>query len=509
MRVLLVGNGAREHALALLITGSTLQPRLSAVMKSLNPGIARVCERTGGRIYRGDPRNPDTVTSAASDSSADLVVVGPEEPLFSGVADRLREEGFTVFGPGRKASSIERDKAFARSLMWDYGIPGRLRYRAFRDPQEAAEYARNSGDVVVKPARQAGGSGVRVFAEPMEHLSRQARSAASSYAARLAGMIGSKYSDIEDLVIVEERVEGVEYTVMAVTDGSTVVALPAVQDHPHLYPWDTGPETGGMGSISGPGYVLPFLTREEYEETVRIIGMTVKALRDRLGEPYVGALSGQMMLTSLWGPTLIEYYSRFGDPEIGNLLYMLESDFLDLLDRAATGRLQGYRLRVREGVYVVSKAVAPEGYPLDRSRASGHPIEVDEALADRLGCTVLYGGVDYRGGSLVTTGSRALEVVCASSEGFEEASSRAERFISEGVRLLDGYRLIHRWDVGSEELVNARVRQASLVRRAYLRRRSRGAPVVYDWVPGRGVFVYDYSSRRLPRYGSGVGGSLG
>lgn len=493
MRVLLVGDGAREHALALLMARSASGPRIAALMKNHNPGIERVVLETGGRVYHGSPTSPEDAVRAAEDYGAELVVIGPEEPLFAGVADALRERGFPVFGAGRASAMIEMDKVYARELMWRHRIPGRLRFRGFSSPEEAAEYARAAGDVVVKPARQAGGRGVRVFAQPMEHI--ETGEAAAGYAARLAEEMKKRYQGLRYTVIVEERVDGVEYTVPVVSDGETTVALPAAQDNPHLFPYDIGPETGGMGAIAGPAPLLPFLEQAEYNETLEILGKTLEALRGETGEPYRGALSGQMMLTGLWGPVVIEYYARLGDPETGTLLPLVESDFLELLDRAARGRLAGYKLRVREDVYVVVKALAPAGYPLNRGRARGHPVAFNLDAARERGCELLVGGVTRSGGGgLVTTGSRVAEVVCWSSLGHEDASRRAEEVIASGaVRLLDGHPLVHRWDVGSGEQLTRRMRMAELARMSYRRRREKGLTRIYDWVPGKGLIVHDYS----------------
>jgi len=491
VKILLVGSGGREHALALLMAQSAEAPRIAVVSNTYNPGLERIAKATHGRIFHGNPVSPGEVLKAAEEYEPDLVVIGPEEPLFAGVADTLIENGYTVYGPRKRLANIERDKSFARNLMWRYRIPGRLRFNVFQDPIEASNYAKAAGDVVIKPARQAGGRGVRVFAEPMEHLSRAAREAAAAYAQKLAVLMSQKYSDIEAKIIVEERVEGVEYSLMAVTDGETLIGLPAVQDHPHLYTWDIGPETGGMGSIAGPTHLLPFLEEDEYQETLDILKATVKALANETKLHYTGTITGQMMLTSLQGPTLIEYYARFGDPEIGNLIYMIESSFVELLDRAASRRLSGYNLKINE-VYTVNIAVAPAGYPNNRETARNHPVKIDEAKIKTEGCTLLYAGVTRNNeGTLVTTGSRIAEIVCPSTNSFEEARKKAIKAI-QAITLTDNHPLIYRTDIGSRKHLEARLRKADHVRRAY-RRRRRGKIIVYDWIPGKGLVKYDYS----------------
>lgn len=492
MKVLIVGDGAREHALALMISRSTIEPRIYVFASHRNPGLIRIAEQSGGKLVVGNILSREDAVKVANEVSPDLVVVGPEEPQFHGITDVLRYEGYAVFGASSRLSVIERSKVFMRQLMWDYKIPGRLAFKAFRDVSEALEYVNSAGDVVIKPARQAGGKGVKVIADLQAYLSDVKSKVRREYVKKVVDEVMSRYNDIDYKLIVEERVDGVEYTVMTITDGYTVLPLPVVQDHPHAFDLDVGPETGGMGSIQGPGYILPFITREEFEESVKIIELTLKALQDRVGERYVGAISGQMMLTPIWGPTIIEYYSRFGDPEISNLVPIITSDFLEVLIAAVSGKLASIKLEIREDVATVVKAVSPRGYPNNSKLARGHPVFVDEKLIERMGCVLLYSGIELGSdGNLYTTGSRMAEVVCIGQD-IIEAGERANESVK-AIRCSDGWPVFYRSDIGSRELLMKRHALAEIVRNVYMYRRSRGLlSTKIDWIPGRGVMVYDY-----------------
>jgi len=285
--------------------------------------------------------------------------------------------------------------------------------------------------------------------------------------------------------LVEEAVWGVEYTVQVVTDGSAIVPMPAVQDNPHAYELGLGPECGGMGTIAP----VPFITEDEYRESVEVVRRSLEALQSEVGERYMGVLSGQMMLTA-YGPTLIEFYARFGDPEAVNAMYLLESSALEMLERAAEGRLAGYSARFRNEATVV-KAVAPVGYPLDRRLATGHEIVVDWDVVRRMNCLVFFGSVEEAGpGTYRTLGSRAVEVLGA-GQSFDEAYERAERCAS-AVRAVRG-EVFHRSDIGSPWYMAYMAKRAATVRRVYEWRRARGlGKTRIDWVPGVGVKVYEY-----------------
>lgn len=486
MKVLLVGSAAREHTLAELMKRSPQEPRVFVVMDYRNPGLARVAEHTGGRWFIAKITDPTAVAKISEEISPDLVVIGPEEPLFSGVSTYLRERGFIVFGADNKCAEVEKSKVFARTLMWKYGIPGRLYFKAFKDLDEARKFIEFAGDVVIKPARQAGGKGVKVLKDTHAYLSKDKTEVKKNYLDKLFNEMAS-YKDMDHKILVEQRVEGIEYTAQAVTDGSYTMFLPIVQDHPHSFDFDIGPETGGMGSIMGPGWTPPFLTAEEFEKTKEIVRDVLRSLMTEVGYSYIGAFAGQMMLTGLWGPTVIEFYSRFGDPEISNLIPVIRSDFLELLDKAARQKLASAKVEIDEEKVVVVKAVAPAGYPDNKKLASGHPVVVEEDRIRELDCEVMYASVELVDGVLYTKGSRVVEIVCYGSS-YEEAYIKSEKAVTY-VHTLDGWTLFHRSDIGSPWLLNERIKLAEKVRRIYRGRAARGLlGEMFVWVPGEGIY---------------------
>ncbi|ACB40822.1 phosphoribosylamine--glycine ligase [Pyrobaculum neutrophilum] len=474
-KVLIVGDGAREHAIAWALERSGVV--INAVVGHRNPGIEEVARRTGGRLYLGSPTDPGTVVKAAEDSSPDLVVIGPEEPLFAGVSDALRERGFRTLGASRRLSIIEMRKDFARSLQWKYGVPGRLIYGVFKDVEEAYRFSRSVGAVAIKPIRQAGGKGVRVIYGDAAYLDFDEvyRRGAEDVLKQLAG-----YRDVDTAVLVEEAVWGVEFTVQALTDGESMFFFPPVQDNPHAYEYGVGPECGGMGTVSP----LPFLEEGEVEEAKRAVELTVKALGEELGERYVGVISGQMMLTAR-GPVIIEYYSRLGDPEALNALYLYGGDAYTLFSLAADGKLHKAERRFREE-HTVVKALAPLGYPHRRDVARGRRIYVDWDVIKREGCLVFFSSVEERDGAYVTLGSRALEIL-APGRTAEEAYQRSERCMS----AVGGDGVYYRRDIGSPEYMSSMAAKAEKVRAVYRWRRERGlGGRVVVWEPGVGLREY-------------------
>ena len=489
VKVLLIGEAAREHAIAEAICRSRLDPKLYALMRLKNPGIAALCKQTGGEVGLGDFLNPETVVEVARRFHVDFVFVGPEEPLFRGVSDALEEAGIPCVGAKKGPAELEMSKAFMRRLMWRNNIPGRLRFKAFKDVGEAIAYIHEYAEsVALKPARQVGGKGVKVIADLQAYLSSEKAHVKEQHTRTISEEHMKGYSDIEDKILIEEKVEGPEYTLQTFTDGRTVKPLPLVQDNKNAFEMDIGPETGGMGSISGPGMLLPFINRQEYEKSVEIVRACVRAVETETGQKYKGIVSGQMMLTALWGPTIIEFYCRFGDPEAVNVLPILKTDMVEICEAIIDERLNKVKIEVEECATVV-KCIAPKGYPDRRDLAKGHPVSIDLEAIKRRGCRLYFASIGLQpDGTMISGGSRLVEIF-AKAKTIPEASVKAESAIPY-VKLTDGWGLFHRSDIGSEALLKRRIEQAELVRAVYRYRARRGLiGKTIEWIPGKGKVV--------------------
>lgn len=490
-KILLIGEAAREHAIADAIARSTYSPRLYSLMTYRNPGIAKIAEETNGGVVIGNFLDPSFVARTASRLGVDMVVIGPEEPQFYGVANAVEDSQIPCIGARREVAEIERSKAFMRRLMWKYSIPGRLRFHVFKNVEEAIEYLKEYAEsIAIKPARQVGGKGVKVLADLQTYLSSDRCEVKVKHAKDIYEKIMRDYVDIDDKILVEERVEGPEYTLQCFTDGYTVLPTPLVQDHKAAFEMGIGQETGGMGTIADSKHNLPFITEEEYLESVRIVEESIKALYKETGIRYRGVISGQMMLTTLWGPTIIEFYSRLGDPEALNIMATMETDIVELFEAIVSGKLAKIKLKFKP-IATVVKCIAPEGYPQRRDLARGHLISVDEKSINALGCKVYYGSVQKVDNGLVTMGSRAVEII-AFSETITEASRICEKAISY-VKAIDGWRLFHRSDIGDPDVLARQIEQAETIRNVYKYRVTRKLLGLHlDWIPGKGKITINY-----------------
>lgn len=402
MRILVLGGGGREHAIVTALLASAHTPEVFC--SPGNGGTASIA--TNVEIAEGDPA---FVAEWVEENAIDLVVIGPEAPLVVGTADFLIADGVPVFGPEAAGAHIEGSKAFAKDLMERHGIPTG-RYKAVASIEEAREYIAEVGSpVVVKADGLAAGKGVTVAMTDGEAL------AAAEEA------LGGRFGDAGDLVVIEEYLEGPECSLLAFTDGETVLAMMPAQDHKRALDGDEGPNTGGMG-VYAP---VPAVDAATLERMVDILKATVAGLRAD-GIVYRGVLYGGFILTSE-GPKVLEYNARFGDPETQVLLPLLKTDLVDVALATAQGRLGEIVLEWRDEV-AVSVVLASGGYP--GHYTTGQVIAGIEDAAAIEGVTVYHAGTARaEDGTLVTAGGRVLNVT-AVAPTFAQARERAYRAVA-------------------------------------------------------------------------------
>lgn len=442
LNVLLVGSGAREHAMALAIRRSQ-RAQVYVVMKHRNPGIAK--SATGFKII--DDRDVPAIVQWARISKIHLAVIGPEAPLEAGLADALRAVGIAVASPSQAAARIETSKTFMRSLMAKHDVPGRLAFHPFDNLADAERFLDRYGPAwAIKPVGLTGGKGVQVHGDHFHDLDGAKAYVRAIFANKSGG----------GALQFEELARGEEFTLMAFTDGATLVPMPAVQDHKRLYEGDQGPNTGGMGSYTQADGLLPFLSREDYNEAARILHGIVGALAAE-GTPYVGAIYGQFMLTAT-GPKVIEVNARFGDPEAINVLHLLESDYLAILEGMVTGTLAGQTAQFRQMATVV-KYVVPMGYG-DGTPAAGKYVQVDDFNIKRSKGTLFLAGLEQQmSGPLVTMMGRTLAIL-GEGPSIEEANAVCEA----SLKHVHGDALFCRHDIGTMELLHKRVQHMAEIR---------------------------------------------
>ncbi len=417
LNVLLVGGGGREHALAEAIAAS---PRLGTLYASHceNPGIGALATPAGVPI---DAAQAYRAQFFCRDKGIDLVVIGPEGPLAAGLADCLREKGVAVFGPNKDGAQLEADKHWAKDLMRGAAVPT-AESRSFTDAEQAVAYSiSRTQPPVIKASGLAAGKGVVV---PKSH-----KEAADA----IRWMLNDKaFGDAGARVLVEERLEGPEVSVFALTDGTGVYILDACQDHKRLRDGDEGPNTGGMGAFC-PSTLIDDATMERVQREVLL--PVIDSMR-REDIDYRGVIYTGLMLTAA-GPKVLEFNARFGDPECQVLLPRLASDALEMLYATATGDVEKLELAWHPGA-AVCVVLASEGYP--EKPIAGQPITGIEEAGAMEGVFVYHAGTktDKSSGELVTAGGRVLGVT-ALGDSVEDARERAyaaaEKIHFKGVQL--------------------------------------------------------------------------
>ena len=397
MQILVVGGGGREHALVWALHREL--PRATLFAAPGNPGIAPLAT-----LLPIPVADLDRLVEAARTHAVDLVVVGPENPLADGLADRLRAAGIATFGPGAKAAQIEASKAFAKEVMAAARVPT-APYATFTDLGRALAYVETHAEpLVVKASGLAAGKGAVVCATRAE-----AKQALQEM------MADHRFGAAGDTVVIEGFLQGEELSVFAVTNGREVRILPPAQDHKRLGAGDVGPNTGGMGAYAPVSFATPdLLARVERE----VLLPTLRELEKR-GAPFQGLLYAGLMIAPDGSPWVIEFNCRFGDPETQAVLPLLDGGLADLLLAAAQGApLPPIRLSAHAAVTTV---LAAEGYP--ESPKKGAAIAIPAKLP--AGVTVFHAGTALKDGALVANGGRVLTVT-AVAPTFREAQARSK-----------------------------------------------------------------------------------
>ncbi len=434
MRVLVIGGGAREHVICDSVIKSK-NVELFTVMKNLNPGIKLLSKD----FLLEKETNVENVVDYAIKKDINLAIVGPEAPLEVGIVDELNKNGINACSPSKEAARIETNKEWMRKILKKYKIPGQIKCETFTNVKKTKDYIENlNGEVAVKPIGLTGGKGVKISGDHFKNINEILKYVEEVIDNKIGG---------ESKVLIEEKIEGEEFTLQAFSDGNSILPLPAVQDHKRLLPDDKGPNTGGMGSYSCENGLLPFLSRSDYEEGAAILQKIIEAL-SKEGCPYVGPIYGQFMLT-IDGPKIIEINARFGDPEAMNVLPLLETDFIDICKAMVDETLCDKKLKMQKKS-TVCKYVVPEGY--GKKSMVGEKIFVDEEKIKLTGSKLFYASVNKENDFITTSSSRSLAVV-----GIADTLTSAEDICEQALKNVQGDHIFIRHDIGTQKLINRRI----------------------------------------------------
>ncbi|MHA2390451.1 MAG: phosphoribosylamine--glycine ligase [Promethearchaeota archaeon] len=426
---LIVGHGAREH-----VVGETLVKggaNLFSFMSFKNAGL----EDLSKSIKIHSETDFQEIITFSKQHNIDFAVIGPEAPLVVGIVNALEKGGIPCVGPKIEAAQLEGSKVFMRGLLEKYKIQSNVESTMFGSMEGVESYIKDMGEenIVVKPEGLTGGKGVKVYGD---HLF--SKKDILDYCNELV--------DKKDRFLLEEKCDGEEFTLQAFVDGKKVIGSPLVQDHKRAYEDDKGPNTGGMGSYSMENHLMPFFTQEDVNEALEDMRKTVAAVKADTGVEYKGFLYGQFMKTAK-GIKLIEFNSRWGDPEAMNVLPLLKGNFVDICWAIINGNLSDdYEFDKKA---TVCKYLAPEGYPVNPRK--DEQIIIDKKKLEKIGAKYYYASVYREGSKVYTTTSRAMGIL-----GISNSLEEAEKIAESGVGCIKG-KLFHRKDVGTRKLLQKRI----------------------------------------------------
>jgi phosphoribosylamine---glycine ligase len=427
-KILLIGNGAREHVIAETLKKSSQDIEIFTFAKARNPGLLEL----SADYELADLSDKEKLKEFVEKVAPDFCVVGPENPITDGICDFLLDMGIPSCSPLQTVGRLESSKSFARDLLEKYGIPGNPKFKVFHSEEGLEEFFDELGDdFVVKADGLKGGKGVKVAGD---HLNGKEEGLA--YARECLEESGK--------VVVDEKLIGQEFSLMSFCDGIHNVFMPCVQDHKRAFIDDKGPNTGGMGSYSCENHSMPFLQPHEIEEAKEITEKVTDALYKETGSYFKGILYGGFIATKN-GVKLIEYNARFGDPEAMNVLPLLKTDFVAVCEAQINGTLDELEVEFEEKA-TVCKYVVPNGYP--DNPCKDEKIEVGQAPE---GVLTYFASIDKKDDGLYLSGSRAIAFV-----GIADTLAEAEKLAQSALETVKGP-VFYREDIGTAALVQKRV----------------------------------------------------
>ncbi len=441
MKILLIGNGAREHCIAEALTKSG-RVQLATFAKAKNPGIFALSDE----YELGSYTDFAAILNFAKKAKPDFAFIGPDDPIADGVADLLLELNIHSVAPLKTVARLESSKSFTRDLVKKYKIPGNPHFKIFYETKGVRDFLNElDGNFVVKADGLMGGKGVMVSGEHLHSIDE-----GEEYAKKCIEKFGR--------VVIEEKLIGQEFSLMSFVDGRHVVDMPPVQDHKRAYVGDQGPNTGGMGSYSSANHLLPFLTKRDLDEAHVITERVAAALFEETGVLFRGIMYGGFMAVAD-GVRLIEYNARFGDPEVMNVLPILKTDFVEVCEAILSGNLHQTKVEFEKKA-TVCKYIVPEGYP-DHPK-SGEKINIEttnSSLQTKNSLRMYFASVDQKENSLYLSSSRAIAFV-----GIAETLAQAEKIAEEACAAVKGP-VFHREDVGTASLIEKRIKMMKELRR--------------------------------------------
>ena len=429
MKILLIGNGAREHAIAYKLKENP-KVKLYNFASDNNPGLLNLAEE----VKIGKVTDINQIISYLQLIKPDFVWIGPEAPLAVGIVDELAKKNISSIGPTKELARLETSKSFARDLLLRNKILAYPQFKVFNSSEGLKEFVEKLDQFVVKPDGLTSGKGVRVqgdhFQDPAEGI---------VYAQEMIKKDGR--------VVIEEKLIGQEFSLMSFVDGKNLAHMPLVQDHKRAYANDKGPNTGGMGSYSDADHFLPFLEKNDIKIAQEINEKIIKILPGYKGILYGGFIAVKD------GVKLIEYNVRFADPESMNILAILKTDLSEISQRIIDGTLDKIKIEF-EKMATVCKYVVPEGYPENSVKDKA----IDVSGVDQNKVQLFYASIDKKNDTLYLKGSRAIALV-AKADTLEEA----EKIVQKEIVKIKGP-VFFREDIGTRALIDKRVKMMEKIR---------------------------------------------